>query len=97
MRIMFDNNPIPEIEEITLFSAVPCWKPGSDTTKDAPSMFSLFAVRAGEERGDYIGEWIIDGTPEAYQAARNNYTGIIKQLHIFGYIAQSDFINFKWY
>ena len=96
MRIIYDFNEFPEVEEITTLSGTPGWKPGSDTNKN-PDALTLFVVRAGEERGDCVGEWILDGTPEAYQAAKQNYMEIVEKVLVNGFVRASDFNSFEWW
>ena len=98
MRLLFDFNDIPQIEEFTEFDAVPTWMQNSTGKESNADGLFLSATRAGQDpSGDYIGEWKLDGTPETYQAALQNYMEIVNQLLTAGYIKASDFKNFEWY
>lgn len=96
MRIIFDFNEMPQVEELTYIAATPGWRKGHDANKQ-PDDLTLFVMRAGEEQGEYIGEWDLDGTPEAWKEVKQNYMEIAEKALTKGYIRASDFKRFKWW
>lgn len=92
MRIAIDETSIIEVTTIDL---TPAWDNGNP---DGPATdLFIFIVRAGDESGDYIGKYNLDGTEETYLKAIENYKKIFKKLLEKGYCKFSDFENFELY
>lgn len=92
MRIMLDST---SIIEITSISAVPCWDPAQNCTRDIPELYSISVVEDGE--GNYLGTYNLDGTTKTYHAAVQNFEEVCEKLLTKGYCRLSDFNNFELY
>ena len=91
MRFMIDIYPdqTPDIIELDHFSAVSGGRDGQIT-----DLF-IFTREAGEERGEYFGQYNTDGTPEGYRKALENYKAAAAQMLEKGFLRASQLEDFE--
>lgn len=94
MRIMFDED---SVDEIVYIDAVPYWDSEKGSTYENPEKYvvNFIHTRTNNDwnRG---GNYILDGTIETYEKAKENFKKICRKLATEGWCSlKEDFENFK--
>lgn len=95
MRLIYNDS----VEEIFSICAIPGWMPENGTTENNPELYSVSIqepMPCGTECR-YVGAYNLDGTPETYQKARENFQKILNQIGEKGYVYMTQFENFTVY
>lgn len=99
MRMLNDANKVYEVEEVESIDATYGWNEKDGSTQDNPGLFVVerfMATANGFEMVD-LGEYVLDGTPETFQKAAENFNNICLQAAEKGFFRLSDFENFELY
>ena len=95
MRIIFDH----EVTEVWSIDATPAWNPQEGSNENNPGIYSIGVFEPTQSGAEYryIGEYKLDGTPETYAAARENFRQVMKQAGEKGYFYINQLENFELY
>ena len=95
MRYLMSDD---SVEEVVSLDATSGWEHGADTN-DTPTMYSVSIRMFMADKLDfmYVGEYILDGTKETYEAAVKNFTAIVKHATEKGWFSAEMFENFEWW
>lgn len=99
MRMINDINKILDVTEIISMDASPCWCENEGTSEENPSLFGVGVFEATVNGNEYmeLGCYNLDGTPETYRKAVENFNSICMKAAMTGYFRLSDFENFELY
>ena len=87
---------IADIEEIQEVYLTPTWDKGSNTD-DIPDDLTINLICFRKPYDESIcGGYNLDGTPETFDRALENYNKVVNQLMFTGYCKITDFENVTW-
>lgn len=95
MRMLNDINNVLSVEEVVWLDATPVWEPDKEFDADNPDYFIVSVRYTFMDEDENIGEYALDGTPETYQKAVENFNSICLKAASAGCFRLTDFENFR--
>jgi hypothetical protein len=86
--------------EISSIDATPAWCTERGSSSENPEIYQVAMYRQGWEQdreSDIMGEYLLDGTIETYEKAKENFGIVCYKLLTRGWCTAEDFENFEFY